>query len=266
MENIKKKIPSGTKEWATSNINLISGCSHNCRYCYAKKMAIRFGRKTKSDWEIMALNGNKLNQRYKKRRGRIMFPSSHDIVPAFKNECFFVLKKLLEVGNSVLITSKPHFKVIKELCNKFVYFRDQIQFRFTITSINNDTIEFWEEGAPLFEERLNSLKYAYQMKYKTSVSIEPFLDRDPTLLVLKLYSFVSETLWLGKMNHIDKKNLTIEEKEHYHNIRKNYTGNNIKKIINKLIKYEKIRYKDSIKKMGLKIPAFQSPDVKACNN
>ena len=265
MEKIKKKIPTGTKEWATSNINLISGCSHNCRYCYAKKMALRFGRKTKSNWKIMELHRNKLNQRYKKRRGRIMFPSSHDIVPEFKNECFLVLEKLLNAGNSVLITSKPHFKIIKELCNRFVYFRDQIQFRFTITTINNNKIEFWEEGAPPCEERFQSLKYAYQMKYKTSVSIEPFLDLNPTPLVLKLYPFISETIWLGKMNYIDRKNLTSEEKDNYNNIRKNYTEANLQNIINTLIKYKKIRYKDSIKKMDLKIPFFQSPDVKTCN-
>lgn len=34
----------GTKEWASSNINLFYGCANNCMYCYAKKMALRFGR------------------------------------------------------------------------------------------------------------------------------------------------------------------------------------------------------------------------------
>lgn len=92
MENVK----------ATSNVNIISGCHHNCRYCYAKKMAIRFGRKTELTWKDMKINENKVIQSYKKRKGRIMFPSSHDIVPVFKDEYFLVLKKLLDAGNSVL--------------------------------------------------------------------------------------------------------------------------------------------------------------------
>ena len=261
MEKIKKKIPTGTKEWATSNVNFISGCSHNCRYCYAKKMAIRFGRKTESNWKVMELNNNKLHQKYKKRKGRVMFPSSHDIVPEFKDECFLVLEKLLDSRNSVLITSKPHFNVVKELCDKFVYFRDHIQFRFTITSINNDTLKFWERSAPSFEERLESLKYAHFMKYKTSVSIEPFLDKNPIPLINKIYPFISDTIWLGKMNYIDRKNLLPIETYYYEKIRKNYTSKNLQKIVNKLIKFRKIRYKDSIKKMSLQIPYFQIPKI-----
>ena len=102
MEKIIKNIPTGTKEWASSNVNLISGCSHNCRYCYAKKMAIRFGRKDDYTWKVMELNKDKLNQEFKKRKGRIMFPSSHDIVPEFKDECFLVLEKLLDAEIELL--------------------------------------------------------------------------------------------------------------------------------------------------------------------
>ncbi len=262
MEAVKKKIPTGTKEWATSNVNLISGCSHNCRYCYAKKMAIRFGRKREQTWKTMELNENKLNQNYRKRRGRVMFPSSHDIVPEFKDKCFDVLSKLLYVGNQVLITSKPHFDVIRDLCQNFLHFKNQIQFRFTITSINNKILGFWEENAPKFEERLNSLEYAFLMKYRTSVSIEPFLDKDPIPLIKKIYPYVSETIWIGKMNYIRKNNLTHKEEKHYLKIRQNYKLENIQSIINRLAFYEKIRYKNSIREMNLIIPSFQVPKVK----
>ncbi|MFX1340771.1 MAG: radical SAM protein, partial [Promethearchaeota archaeon] len=189
MECARKKVTLGTKEWASSNINLISGCSHDCRYCYARKMAIRFKRKTKESWKTMELNEDKLSLNFKKRKGRIMFPSSHDITPEFKEECFLILKKILDAGNSILITTKPHFDVIKDICKKFEQYKDVIQFRFTITSINNKTLKFWEPGAPNFEERLNSLRYANSLNYKTSVSIEPFLDKDPIPLVKKLYPY-----------------------------------------------------------------------------
>lgn len=49
MPNIKtckkggKRI-SGTKEWAAHNLNIVQGCGHRCRYCYARAMAHRFGR------------------------------------------------------------------------------------------------------------------------------------------------------------------------------------------------------------------------------
>jgi len=262
MEKAKIKIPSGTKEWASSNVNLVSGCSHNCLYCYAKKMAIRFSRKTEETWKIMELNENVLNHNYKQRKGRIMFPTSHDIVPEFKEECFSVLEKLLEANNSVLITSKPHFEIIEDLCNRFIYFRNLIQFRFTITSINNELLLFWEEGAPLFQERLESLKYAFKKKYKTSVSIEPFLDKNPIPLIEKITPYVSETIWLGKMNYIKKNDLMIREKSYFEAIRKNYSLENIQNVIEKLSRNKKIRYKDSIKKLNVRIPEFQIPKVK----
>lgn len=262
MEKIKKQIPCGTKEWASSNINLFFGCSHNCRYCYAKKMALRFKRKTKNNWKEMVLNEEKMHQNFKKRKGRVMFPSSHDIIPKYKKECFVVIKKLLKAGNSILITTKPHYEVIKDLCLKFINFKELIQFRFTITSEKNTLLRFWEEGAPSFEERFKSLKFAYSLNYKTSVSIEPFLDEDPTTLIKKIYPFVSETIWVGKMNYIDRNNLSNEEKELYEEIRKIYSLQNIQRIIYKLQNYEKIRYKDSIKKMNLQIPNYQIPKVK----
>ncbi len=261
MEKIKRKITIGTKEWASSNVNLLSGCVHNCRYCYAKLMALRFKRKTEATWKIMELNELKLQKTYKKRKGRIMFPTSHDIVPEFKTECFKVLEKLLDSGNSVLITSKPHFEVIKELCQKFAYFRDLIQFRFTITSINNNLLKFWEEGAPNFEERFESLKYAYNNKYMTSVSIEPFLD-NPVRLIKKIYPYITESIWIGKMNYIRDNNISIEEMEYFGRVRENYTLENLQKIIDTLRNYKKIRYKDSIRKLILDIPEHQMPVIK----
>ena len=231
MEKVKNKVPTGTKEWASSNVNIINGCSHNCAYCYAKKMAIRFNRKSKDNWKDMELNDRACSHNFKKRKGRIMFPSSHDIVPKFKEECFQVLNKLICAGNSVLITTKPHFDVIKDLCDSFIQNKNLIQFRFTITSINNDLLHYWEEGAPLFEERLKSLKYAYEMEFKTSVSIEPFLDKNPIPLIEKISPYVTETIWLGKMNYIQRNNLKTEDERYFLEIRQNNSLENIKYIV-----------------------------------
>ncbi len=258
----KKKITLGTKEWASSNVNLISGCSHNCRYCYARKMAIRFKRKTEESWKHMELNDEKLAINFKKRKGRVMFPTSHDITPEFKEECFLVLKKLLDANNSVLITSKPHYNVIKELCEQFEIYKNLIQFRFTITSLNNKLLQFWEPGAPSFQERLCSLKFANSMKYKTSVSIEPFLDKTPLQLVKKIYPYISETIWIGKMNYLKRNYNSIEEMDNYNEIRENFSSQNIQRIISQLKRFKKIRYKDSIKKLDLEIPSIQAPPMK----
>ena len=148
-------MTKGTKEWADTNVNFVAGCSHDCLYCYAKKMAIRFNRKTSETWKVMDLNYKNLVKNYRKRKGRIMFPTSHDITndAGVEYYCLVLLKKVLKAGNSVLITTKPRLNVIQNICEAFEKYKDQIQFRFTITSIDDRILQYWEPNAPLFIER-----------------------------------------------------------------------------------------------------------------
>lgn len=243
-----RKITLGTKEWADSNVNCYSGCSNDCRYCYAKIMAIRFKRKTEEKWKIMDPNEKNIKKGYGKRKGRIMFPTSHDITNDSYESCLIVLKKLVISNNDVLITTKPNYNIIKQICDKFIKFKENIQFRFTITSLSNELLEFWEPGAPSFEVRFRSLKYAFEKGFKTSVSIEPFLDENPIPLVMKLIPFITESIWIGKMNYIKSNQLNSEEEKFYRNIRKINTKQNLLIIIGnvKELNNSKIKFKDSI--------------------
>ncbi len=243
-----RKITLGTKEWADSNVNCYFGCSNDCRYCYAKKMAIRFKRKTEENWKLMKPNQKAIEKGYLKRKGRIMFPTSHDITMESLDGCLKVLKKLLDAGNELLITTKPNLSCIKIICDDFLKKKHLIQFRFTITSLDNELLSFWEPNAPIFEERFDSLKHAYNMDYKTSISIEPFLDENPFLLVDKLIAFVTESIWIGKMNYINTNGINPNDFEHYEKIREINTERNLTKIIQKAKIYqnENIQIKDSI--------------------
>lgn len=243
---IHQKI-SGTKEWANTNINLFHGCSNDCRYCYAKKMAIRFGRKTKDNWKVMVPNTKAMAHQYRKREGVIMFPSSHDLTddPGVLETSVIILTQLLQQGNTVLIVTKPRLNIIRVLCDTFLPYQSQLQFRFTISSNNSETLKWWEPGAPSFEERFTALLHAYHLNYKTSVSMEPFLDYNPVPLVTKLLPYVAE-VWLGCMHYIDREGLLPEEIPHYEEVRKNYTYENLMRIFQHLRNEPKVRWKDSI--------------------
>lgn len=246
-----RKITSGVKEWASSSVNIYSGCENNCRYCYAKKMAIRFERKTEETWKNMELNQKAYLKNYQKRSGRIMFPTSHDITKTVLHECYITLKKLLSAGNDVLITTKPDLWCVHELTRLLEEFKEHIQFRFTITSLSNKRLKFWEPGAPNYEERLQSLQLAFRRGFKTSISIEPYLDRNLVPLVQALAPFSTESIWIGKMNYIQSQGLGPAETRFYTFQREICTWRHIKSQIQALEKLPvdiraKLRLKDSI--------------------
>ena len=265
---VATKLLFGTKEWAEKNENLISGCSHDCKYCYAKTIAIRMKRKTPSTWSQEVLNHKALSKNFRKQKGTIMYPSSHDITPQHLRESITHLGKILAAGNKVLIVSKPHLDCLKSMCNAFNPVKENILFRFTIGSADSNTLKFWEPNATDFDERLESLKYAFNAGYQTSISCEPMLDTGVDQIIEKVLPYVTETIWLGKPNNLigrlsmngfkndqltmDRARRLIKElsDEYILNLHAIYEGN------------PQIRWKDSIKKVrGIEIPMEAGLDV-----
>lgn len=190
----------GTKEWSTESANFISGCQNNCSYCFSRATAIYNKRKTQDNWKEEIVKRDKLNKSWRLREGgRIMFPSSHDITPQHLAESIQFIKNILFPGNEILIVSKPHLECIKAICDEFVDYKDEILFRFTIGSANDETLKFWEPGAPSFNERIASLKFAYDAGYQTSISCEPMLDNNIGEVIDIVRLYVTHSIWLGKM-------------------------------------------------------------------
>lgn len=200
----KSNLLFGTKEWAPNNFNFMSGCSNNCVYCYAKDMAIRFKRKTYDTWEKEE-NVNMAHKTYGKREGAIMLPSSHDITPGNIEIALEVLEKLLSNDNELLIVTKPHLCCIERIINAVGTRKEMVKFRFTIGSAYNETLRLWEPGATMFEERLESMKLAFNKGFSCSVSCEPMLDNRFDDLYAKIIDYVTDSIWIGKMNMANKR-------------------------------------------------------------
>lgn len=196
------KPNSGTREWAIINCNFINGCSHDCKYCYAKAMAVQYKRKTRDNWKQEEVRIDKLDPTMKPKGKYTMFPSSHDISPENIHHALTVLDVLLNKGHQVMIVTKPHLEVVEAICNQFGDYKDRILFRFTIGSVDSEILKFWEPNAPSFEERLASLEHAYSMGFKTSVSCEPALDTNTIELAETVMPYVNDAVWMGKANRL----------------------------------------------------------------
>ena len=200
----KMDLKFGTKEWAPFNFNFMSGCSNDCVYCYAKDMAIRFKRKTPDTWkteETVDMSGKS----YSRKNGDIMVPSSHDITPGNIEIAISVLEKLVSNGNNLLVVTKPNFECTKRIVDTFTDRRAHLKFRFTIGSADSSVLKLWEPDAPDFEERLRSLRYAFDNGFSTSISCEPLLDEHFDDLYKKVSPYVNGSIWVGKMNSAVKR-------------------------------------------------------------
>lgn len=266
-DKVMTKAPHGTQEWAAHNINIQHGCENNCKYCYAKSFAIRFGRSTPDTWATTEFQNDKIEKEYRKRDGKIMFPTSHDITDNNINEYISVLKKLLVSGNDVLIVSKPHLSCIKRICEECSEYKKQILFRFTIGSTSNRVLKYWEPEAPTFNERLNSLKWAHTKGYQTSVSVEPMLDTNMDELIKALRPYVTDSIWLGRVNNI-KAALTLncpkdtDAKKKAEELLEQQNDQWINLLYRKYHKDKIIKWKDSIKKVvGIERPTEKGMDI-----
>lgn len=197
----------GVGEWAGFSYNCGVGCSHNCRYCYGRSFFV--DQKivaSDADWVIETPKRNKINISQKADK-RVMFPSMHDITPAYLDTYCQTLHNILAAGNDVLLVSKPHFGCILTICKEFSAFKNQMEFRFTIGSLDPKIMRFWEPNAPLPEERVRCLTLATLYGYQTSVSMEPMLEgKDAAIETFyALAPLTSGTIWIGMMNDLEKR-------------------------------------------------------------
>lgn len=250
-----KPFQFGTKEWTPYTYNFVLGCSNDCVYCYAKAMMIRYKKKQVDTWNLE--EPVDLSKRsFGKKDGPIMVPSSHDITPTNIDLAVEVIEKLLKNENELLIVTKPHIECIKRLVDCFQEYRSLIRFRFTIGSSDSNILSIWEPNAPSFEERLESLKYAFHHNYSTSVSCEPLLDDDFDSLYGLVQPFVTDAIWVGKMNNAARRVQSNTAKTFDVALIDDLLASQCdEKILTLVQRYQdnpKIQWKESIKKVLLK--------------
>lgn len=244
----------GTREWSDYSYNIALGCSHACLYCYARGIALRFGRIPDLErWQTMVNKPDKVEASHRRFPGVVMFPTAHDITPELLPFAVQTLKGLLGAGNRVLVVSKPHLQVVRELCHELFAYQQNIQFRFTIGSLSRKTCSLWEPGAPEPKERIAALEHAFKKGYQTSVSMEPMLGDKSEMcqLVARVSPFVSHTIWLGKLNGgIPKAAQALPGvARSLQNIRGFQTDAKIMELCAALQSNPKIHWKDSIKQV-----------------
>lgn len=254
---------TGTREWSDYSINICKGCAHGCRYCYGREMAMRFGRIGSGDeWTVEVVDEEKVEdlvENTPRKKGRGMFPTTHDITPGNVDSCLRVIRALVEEGNELLLTTKGNPQVVRRLCDELYRWKDQLMWRFTITHINSSVGEFWEPGAPPIVDRFASIRRAHDCGYETSVSMEPLLQpKWSEFLVCGLTPYVTDTIWIGKMRNIAQRTAwmtghpdgprTLEAKSRVEGMERLSGSYHCEKVYEHCKAYDNVRWKDSYQK------------------
>ena len=286
--NFLKFAGFGTEQWSDDSLNFMVNeaiCGNLCVYCYIvpifnqykwfdikqiianvekEGVLIVSGKSTLSYEQKVVkripaqIDLKKETMSWSSKHGLrklYMSPTRHDIFPESVD---FIIKKwkvLLKAGHYLLIVSKPLMSCISKIAEELIEYKDRVNFRFTITSDDQNILNLWEPFAPLFEERIECLKLVKNRGYGLSVSIEPFLS-NPITLIEKLTPLVDE-MWIGMMNwfpseKIYGKPFSTELKEDIARIKKMYQFDKMAQLVSTLRINRKVQWKESFLKLYLK--------------
>lgn len=233
------------------------GCIYNCRYCSSRYEAVEKKKWcTYEQWIDPVTIRYKVHRSFLKRLDVISYPENHDITTRNLSDSLHVIRSMLEAGNKVRVLSKPNYGCIAEICKLFIKYRKQLSFCFTIGSMDPRVLSFWEPQAPSFDERLQSLQFAFDYGFQTSVSIEPFLDSD-VIKTINLYDrihpFVRGNVWIGSMqgfNNIELLDVLNSDKQKFvYPLKEAQTDVAIWALYYQLIDESLIQWKDSIREV-----------------
>ncbi len=220
-----KSVPKGPYigkskvEWTDYGLNIYTGCSHNCCYCYGKLLNRRTKwienwsdtRKRKIDLKELSGELDKLEP------GKLFFCSITDAYQPL-NEKLDWARSVLEV-----LLSKSHIITLILTKSAFVekdldFIRDMsqknrnVKLGFTITCLDDEKNRIYEPNSSSPSERIRVLKKAHNLGIPTFVSVEPWIidHTNPLKIVEELKGFVDEWIF-GVHNYSDT---LIEDYQH----------------------------------------------------
>jgi DNA repair photolyase len=192
-------------EYCKLAANLYNGCGHGCKYCYAPA-AIHFtaDKFSQPKPRIDVINKLEKDARY---LGNEIKPDS----PVFL--CFTcdpyqqidveyqltrqAIQKLNENKLDVMILTKGGKRAERD----FNLLKPSDKFGVTLTCLDNEESLVWEPKAALPNERIDSLRKAHALGIQTWASIEPVINPEISLEIIRQTHDFVDLFKVGKMNY-----------------------------------------------------------------
>lgn len=211
--------PKGrAKEYSELACNWYMGCTHGCQYCFAPGCMRKSAKEWyssitirenvveafRSDAEYMYKNNDKrpvlfsfLSDPYQPIEAK--YRITQQILGIVRR--FELNAKILTKGAYDLV--KRDFKIIKAA---------NVELGVTVCFVDDSIRQEWEPHASPVEDRFRILKEAHEMGIYTWVSLEPVIDPEQALEVIKRAAPFVNFWKVGKLNHMKE----VEDKVDWH--------------------------------------------------
>lgn len=205
--------PQGkAREYSEFALNLYTGCSHACRYCYCPAIM----RQTLTEWAANPHPRKNILRQVEKDAGKMSdADKAKDLLLCFMSDPYQSEAAAILTREALTILEGQGFKAVNVLTkagsravNDFdILGHCKWKFGSTIIMQNEAKRQYWEPGASSIASRYEAVKEAHRQGIYTWVSVEPVIDTGEALQVITdLLPYVS--FWkVGKLNH----NAAIEE-------------------------------------------------------
>jgi DNA repair photolyase len=210
--------PQGrAREYSELACNLYRGCVHGCKYCFAPACM----HTTPSDWHSKVEPRldvlKKLDKDAEKMQGdsrRILFSFTSDPYQPLERKAHLTRQALQIIGKYNLksqVLTKGHADIIADDLPLMRQIGTELGI--TLCFVDDTLRQEWEPEAASVEERLSILKAAHQAGIFTWVSLEPVIDPEQALDVIRIASPFVRFWKVGKLNHNKAVEASIDWKQ-----------------------------------------------------
>jgi len=190
-------------EYGELALNIYKGCAHGCKYCYVPPILYQTAEEFHANPKPRNLNQKTLSRDLEDFSGKTVFLcftcDPYQPIDTEAKVTREIIQKFhfYEVGVNVLTKGGPRSVRDFDLLAK----DPKSLYGATLTFINPEDSLKWEPGAALPQERIDALRQAHSMGIKTWVSLEPVIDPQQSLeLIRQTKDFVDE-FKIGRWNH-----------------------------------------------------------------
>ncbi len=207
--------PKGrAREYSELACNLYLGCTHGCRYCFAPACMHSTAEKWHSQVELRKNVIPLLEKDAEKLIGdprRILFSFLSDPYQPLEREKRLT-RQALEIVGKYRLKSQILTKGCADLIQEDLPLikRVKAQLGITLCFVDDASRQDWEPDASTVEDRFNILKAAHAEKIFTWVSLEPVIDPEQALEVIRKAAPYVNFWKVGKLNHMKTEEAEVD--------------------------------------------------------